>query len=594
MAVYQAPLRFMRFLLHDVFQVEQRLAEASAYEDFNRELMDAILEEAANFATQVLLPINASGDQEGCQWQDGKVTTPTGYKEAFRQYCDAGWSAMGCDENLGGQPIPKSLHLMVEEIFCASNTAFALYPNLTNTAIFLLEKHADEALREKYMPKMITGEWMGTMCLTESHAGSDLGIIKTSARPNDDGSYAINGSKIFISAGEHDMSDNIIHLVLAKLPGSPPGSKGISLFLVPKIKVDNNGNLGEANGVTCGSIEHKMGIKASATCVMNFDDAQGFLVGEPNQGLRCMFTMMNAERLSVGMQGVGLAETSTQSAIAYALDRKQGRVSSDPEQVDSIIKHGDVRRMLLSMQSMTSGCRALTAYIALQYDLSEKHPDESVRKKAAAMVALLTPVTKAFFTDRALETCSEGIQVLGGHGYVQEWGMEQLMRDTRITQIYEGTNGIQSLDLLGRKILADKGAAWAMFKEDLEGMVSAGKEAGLNDCRLESTSKALKQLDEITQSIFAKADADLVSSVAVPYMNLFGTTVIAAFWIQVAAVAKQQAEQGTFEIQLEQLANFYIDYHLPAAEMHKQRILAGSESTMAVSEEAFELVTQVN
>ena len=448
MANYQAPLRLMRFLLHEVFGAESYLSELPAYQDFNQELMDAILDEAANFSTQVLLPINASGDLQGCQWQDGVVTTPDGFKEAFKQYCESGWSAMGLDENYGGQPIPKSLHLMVEEILCSCNVAFALYPNLTSTAVMLLEKHASDALKDAYLSKMISGEWMGTMCLTESHAGSDLGIIKTTATPNNDGSYAITGTKIFISAGEHDLAENIVHLVLAKLPGAPAGSKGISLFLVPKILPDEAGECGERNSLSCGSIEHKMGLKASATAVMNFDGAKGYLVGEVNQGLRCMFTMMNSERLSVGMQGVGLAETSTQSAVSYALDRKQGRTTNDPNQLDSIIKHGDVRRMLLSMMSMTSGCRILSAYIGQQYDYSEHHPDSDERKRAAGLVALLTPVTKAYFSDRALETCSAGIQVLGGHGYVHEWGMEQLMRDTRITQIYEGTNGIQALDLL--------------------------------------------------------------------------------------------------------------------------------------------------
>lgn len=594
MAVYQAPLRLMRFLLHEVFEVEKRLADISAYPDFNQELMDAILDEAANFATQVLLPINASGDAEGCQFNEGKVTTPDGFKEAFRQYCESGWSAMGCDEEYGGQPIPKSLHLMVEEIFCACNTAFALYPNLTNTAIFLLEKHASQELRDIYLSKMITGEWTGTMCLTESHAGSDLGIIKTSATPNDDGSYNITGTKIFISAGEHDLADNIIHLVLAKLPDAPAGSKGISLFLVPKFHVDEQGNVGEANQVTCGSIEHKMGIKGSATCVMNFDGSKGYLVGEVNQGLRCMFTMMNNERLSVGMQGVGMAETSTQSAIAYALERKQGRVGGAPDHVDSIIKHGDVRRMLLAMMSMTSGCRALTAYMGLQYDISEQHDDPEQRKMAASLVALLTPVAKSFFTDRALETCSNGIQVFGGHGYVSEWGMEQLMRDTRITQLYEGTNGIQSLDLLGRKILAYKGQAWRVFKAHLGSMILSAKEAGYDSTQCNDVMKALTELDEVTNTIMNVATADLVSSVAVEYMNFFGTTVIACMWLKVVTTVLKKEEQGAFEKQLLSLADFYIHYHLPTVEACIKRIGAGCDPVMGMDEEGFELVTEVN
>ncbi|MBT8449797.1 MAG: acyl-CoA dehydrogenase family protein [Gammaproteobacteria bacterium] len=594
MAVYQAPLRQMRFLLHEVFNVEKTLGDISAYPDFNQELMDAILDEAANFATQVLLPINASGDLEGCKWQDGEVTTPEGFKEAFKQFCDSGWSAMGCDENYGGQPIPKILHLMVEEIFCACNTAFELYPNLTNTAIFLLEKHANQELKDKYLAKMITGEWMGTMCLTESHAGSDLGIIKTTAVPNGDDSYNLNGTKIFISAGEHDLSDNIIHLVLAKLPDSPPGSKGISLFLVPKINSDEAGNLTDSNGVSCGSIEHKMGIKGSATCVINFDDAKGYLIGEPNQGLRCMFTMMNAERLSVGVQAIGMAETSSQSAVAYALDRKQGRVSGGPEDVDSIVKHGDVRRMLLSMMTMTSGCRALSAYVGLQYDISDNHPDADERKRAAALVALLTPVCKAFVSDRGLDTCNNGIQVLGGHGYVQEWGMEQLVRDTRITQIYEGTNGIQALDLLGRKILSDKGAAWKELYCEMSGMLEAAEKAGFEPELCAEVRAELDELDSVTMQVFGKANMDFVSSVAADYMNLFGTTIIACLWLKVAATASQKAEQGTFETQLQNQAKFFCTYHLASNTSARKRVLAGADATMAMTEAEFELLTEVN
>ena len=593
MANYQAPLRLMRFLLHEVFAAESYLSDLPAYQDFNQELMDAILDEAANFSTQVLLPINASGDLEACKWDNGTVTTPEGFKEAFKQYCDSGWSAMGLDENYGGQPIPKSLHLMVEEILCSCNVAFALYPNLTSTAVMLLEKHASDELKDAYLSKLISGQWMGTMCLTESHAGSDLGIIKTTATPNDDGSYNISGTKIFISAGEHDLAENIIHLVLAKLPDAPAGSKGISLFLVPKIHPNEAGEIGERNSLSCGSIEHKMGIKASATAVMNFDDAKGYLVGEVNQGLRCMFTMMNSERLSVGMQGVGLAETSTQSAVSYALDRKQGRTTNDPTQVDSIIKHGDVRRMLLSMMSMTSGCRILSAYIGQQYDISEHHTDAEERKRAAGLVALLTPVTKSYFTDRALETCSTGIQVLGGHGYVQEWGMEQLMRDTRITQIYEGTNGIQSLDLLGRKILADKGVAWADFKVQLNQMINQAQAVGFDNDLCEAVGDSLSSLDDVTINLIQTATNDLVSSVAVEYMNYFGAVSIAAMWLKVVATLPDDKSDPFVEQQIA-LARFFIEYHLPSAEAAKARIQSGTDPVMGLSEAGFALVTEVN
>jgi len=594
MAEYQAPLRYMRFLLHEVFKTEEKLAEMQAFPDFNRELMDAILDEAANFSTQVLFPLNGSGDSEGCQWEDGKVSTPTGFKEAFKQYCESGWAAMGCDEAYGGQPIPKSLHLMVEEIFCACNTAFALYPNLNNTATFLLEKHASNALKQQYLEKMVAGQWTGTMCLTESHSGSDLGIIKSTAVANSDGSYQVSGTKIFISAGEHDMSENIIHLVLAKLPDAPPGSKGISLFLVPKLNLDEAGNIAEANQVSCGSIEHKMGIKGSSTCVINFDDAKGYLIGEVNQGLRCMFTMMNNERLSVGMQGIGMAEVATQSAVSYALDRKQGRVSGGPEDVDAIIKHGDVRRMLLAMMSMTTGCRNLTAYVGMQYDISEQHEDSEQRKRAASLVALLTPVCKAYFTDKAYDTTNHGVQVFGGHGYVSEWGMEQLVRDTRITQLYEGTNGIQSLDLLGRKILSDKGQAWKELYCELAGMLERARKAGFDDDLSDDVAKSLEKLNEVTELVIANASVDYVSSVAVEYMHLFGTTVIAAVWMNVVAETLKQSEQGIFEQQILNMARHFCQYHLASTATAIARIKDGSKHIMSMSEAEFELLTEVN
>ncbi|MGB1221226.1 MAG: acyl-CoA dehydrogenase family protein, partial [Alcanivoracaceae bacterium] len=448
MATYKAPLDDMRFVLNDVFEADKLWASMPATAEVTRDLADAILEEAGKMVEGVLLPLNRQGDEQGCTWNDGVVTTPEGFKDAYNTYREMGWTALSGNPAFGGQGMPKSLAVLFEEMMHATNTSFALYPLLSNGATLCLDAHATQEMKETYLPKMYSGEWAGTMCLTEPHCGTDLGIMRTKAVPNDDGSYNITGTKIFITGGEHDLTDNIIHLVLAKLPDAPAGSKGISLFLVPKFLLDDNQNPGERNGVQCGSIEHKMGIKGSATCVMNFDDARGWMVGEPNQGLAAMFTMMNYERISIGLQGVGLGDVSYQSAVEYAKDRLQGRAASGVQNAsgpaDPIIHHGDVRRMLLTMRALNEGARALAAYVGLQLDTAKFSEDAAARTAAEDRVALLTPVAKAFFSDRGLETCIIGQQVFGGHGYVREWGMEQFVRDARIAQIYEGTNGIQA------------------------------------------------------------------------------------------------------------------------------------------------------
>lgn len=596
MATYQAPLKFMRFLLHEVFNTEEVLSKLDALDDFNAELIDAILDEAANFSQQVLFPLNPVGDQQGCTLSDGKVTTPEGFKEAYQQFVEGGWAVMGSSEEFGGQPLPKALHLMIEEIFYGCNTAFGLYPNLTNTAIHLLENHASDDLKQQYLPKMVSGEWSGTMCLTESHAGSDLGLIKSKAVEQSDGSYAISGTKIFISAGEHDLTDNIIHLVLAKLPDAPEGSRGISLFLVPKFLPDAAGNPGERNNVHCGSLEHKMGIKGSATCVMNFDDAKGYLVGEINAGLKCMFTMMNNERLSVGMQGVGIAEVALQSATEYALDRKQGRVAGSKETADSIIHHPDVRRMLLTMMGMNGGCRALTAFAGHMHDISVHHKDAEEKKKAARMLALLTPICKAFFTDQAFTNCNHGMQIFGGHGYISEWGMEQLVRDVRITQIYEGTNGIQSMDLLGRKILSDDGRAWNEFKAILCEMIREAEQVSVlgNDCT--RVREAMSNLSSITDSLLedGKRNADLVGAVATEYLDLFGTVTLGCLWLKMAAVAINTGEDDLFYQQVRSVCSFYCKHQMASVSTSVNRIMAGAKATMSPEIAEFELTTLVN
>ncbi|MCS5560074.1 MAG: acyl-CoA dehydrogenase family protein, partial [Marinobacter nauticus] len=475
MATYKAPLEDMRFVLNDVFKADQLWASMPATAEVTRDLSDAILEEAGKMTEGLLFPLNRNGDEQGCTWNDGDVTTPDGFKDAFKTFAENGWSAFSGNPEFGGQGMPKSLAVLFEEMMHSACSSFALYPALTSGACLAIDAHASQELKEQYLPKLYSGEWSGTMCLTEPHSGTDLGILRTKAEPNDDGSFNITGTKIFITGGEHDMTSNHVHLVLAKLPDAPAGSKGISLFLVPKFLPDADNNAGERNGATCGSIEHKMGIKGSATCVMNFDSAKGWIIGEPNQGLACMFTMMNYERLSIGLQGLGLGEVSYQSAVDYARERLQGRSATGAKNpngpADPIIVHGDVRRMLMNMRAINEGGRALAAYVGMQLDTAKFSDDADAKKKAEDRVALLTPVAKAFFTDRGLDTTITGQQVFGGHGYIREWGMEQFVRDCRISQIYEGTNGIQALDLAGRKVARNGGKSVEAFLADAQAWV---------------------------------------------------------------------------------------------------------------------------
>ena len=477
MPEFNAPLRDMRFVLHEVFEAPALWARLPALADHvDADTADAILEEAAKVTGQLIAPLNRSGDEEGAQWQATTVTTPSGFKAAYTTYIEGGWVGLSGNPEFGGMGMPKMLAVQFEEMLYAANSSFALYSALSSGACLAIDAHATHALKSTYLPPMYEGRWAGSMCLTEAHAGTDLGIIRTRAEPQADGSFLITGSKIFITGGEQDLTENIIHLVLAKLPDAPPGPKGISLFLVPKRRVNADGSLGAANAVTCGSIEHKMGIKASATCMMNFDGACGWLIGEANKGLAAMFTMMNYERLSIGIQGIGCAETSYQNARTYARERLQSRAPTGkvaPDKVaDPIIVHPDVRRMLLSMKAMTEGGRAFASYVGQQLDLSKFSDDPQEQEQASALVALLTPVAKAFFTDTGLDSCVLGQQVFGGHGYIREWGQEQLVRDVRIAQIYEGTNGIQALDLLGRKVVANGGAALRLFTRQIRQFAS--------------------------------------------------------------------------------------------------------------------------
>ncbi|RAA03716.1 acyl-CoA dehydrogenase C-terminal domain-containing protein [Stutzerimonas stutzeri] len=583
MADYQAPLRDMRFVLNEVFDAPKLWQALPALaEVVDAETADAILEEAGKITANSIAPLNRSGDEEGCRWDGGAVSTPAGYREAYQLYAEGGWVGVGGDPAFGGMGMPKVISAQVEEMMNSASLAFGLYPMLTSGACLSIYAHASEELKQKYLPNMYAGVWSGSMCLTEPHAGTDLGIIRTKAEPQADGSYKVSGTKIFITGGEHDLTDNIIHLVLAKLPDAPAGSRGISLFLVPKILVNDDGSLGERNSLSCGSIEHKMGIQASATCVMNFDGATGWMVGEPNKGLAAMFTMMNYERLGVGIQGLATGERSYQSAIEYARERIQSRAPTGPvaqdKAADPIIVHPDVRRMLLTMKALNEGGRAFSSYVALQLDIAKFSDDEAARQRAEAQVALLTPVAKAFLTDMGLETTVHGQQVFGGHGFIREWGQEQLVRDCRITQIYEGTNGIQALDLVGRKIVGSGGTMYQAFVDEIRAFVaSAG--ADLREFT-EPLKAALDNLDELTAWVIdqAKTNPNEIGAASVEYLHVFGYTAYAYMWARMAAVALAKQGEGDFYQSKLGTARFYFARLLPRIHSLTASVKAGSES----------------
>ncbi|HHK3759448.1 TPA: acyl-CoA dehydrogenase C-terminal domain-containing protein [Pseudomonas aeruginosa] len=593
MPEYNAPLRDMRFLLNDVFDAPalwQRLPRLA--ERIDADTADAILEEAAKVTGGLLAPLNRSGDEEGAQWQDGAVRTPAGFREAYATYAEGGWVGLTGNPAHGGMGMPKMLAVQFEEMMYAANASFSLYSTLSAGACLALDAHGSEELKNRYLPNMYAGTWAGSMCLTEPHAGTDLGIIRTKAEPQADGSYRISGTKIFITGGEQDLTENIIHLVLAKLPDAPASSRGISLFLVPKFLVGDDGALGARNAVHCGSIEHKMGIKASATCVMNFDGASGWLVGEVNKGLAAMFTMMNYERLSIGIQGIGCAEMSYQSAVAYARERLQSRAPTGPvardKAADPIIVHPDVRRMLLTMKALTEGGRAFSTYVGQQLDLAKYAEDQEERSQAEALVALLTPVAKAFFTDTGLESCVLGQQVFGGHGYIREWGQEQLVRDVRIAQIYEGTNGIQALDLMGRKVVANGGLFLSIFSREVRAF-AAGANAELAEF-VTPLLTALDLLDNLTQGIVARAGNDPreIGAASVEYLHLFGYTAYAYLWARMAAAALRQREvDPAFHDGKLATARFYFARILPRVHSLAAAVEAGSESLYGLEAEQF-------
>ncbi|MDT4800816.1 3-methylmercaptopropionyl-CoA dehydrogenase [compost metagenome] len=563
---YKAPLRDINFLLSDVFNAGALWASFPKLQgSLDEATAGAVLEEAGKLAGEVLAPLNRSGDEEGAQWRDGVVTTPSGFREAFATYADGGWVGFTGNPAFGGLGMPKMLAVHVEEMLHGSNSSFALYSVLSSGASLAIDAHACEELKAKYLPNIYAGVWAASMCLTEPHAGTDLGLIRTRAEPQADGSYKISGTKIFITGGEHDLTENIIHLVLAKLPDAPAGPKGISLFLVPKVMVNADGSLGERNALSCGSIEHKMGIKASATCVMNFDGATGWLVGEANKGLAAMFTMMNYERLTVGIQGVGCAHASYQTAVAYAKERLQSRSPSGAVAVDKvadpIIHHPDVRRMLLTMKALTEGGRALATYVGAQLDIARHGVTAEQRADAEIRVALLTPVTKAFLTDTGLESCVHGQQIFGGHGYIREWGQEQRVRDVRIAQIYEGTNGIQALDLLGRKVLGDGGKALDGFLGEIRRYADE-PHVEHRDALL----AAVAELEDVSRWLGDRAAADprQVGAASVEYLHLFGYVTYAYLWSRMATAAKANsaADPDFYSAKLA-TANFFFERLLP-------------------------------
>ena len=596
MQTYKAPLRDMRFVLHELND-SIALSHLRGLEDISPELMDSILEEAAKVAEEILLPTNAPGDEVGCTLENGVVRTPKGYKEAYNAFRDGGWTALASDPKYGGQGLPESLNKLVEEMICSANLAFSLYPGLTHGAYQALASHASDELKDLYLPKMVDGTWSGTMCLTENNAGTDLGLLRTRAIPQDDGSYKITGAKIFISAGDHDLTENIIHLVLARLPDAPPGTRGISMFLVPKFIPATDGRLGPRNGVVCTAIEHKMGIKGSSTCQLQFDDATGWLVGDANKGLATMFTMMNSERLSVGIQGLGAAETSYQSAVAYARDRIQGRSLSGarhPDKAaDPIIVHPDVRRMLLTIRAYTEGCRALGGWVARQLDEMNRSEDPDARKQAEDFTALMTPVVKALFTDLGFEATNLGMQVYGGHGYIRDHGMEQLVRDARIAMIYEGTNGVQALDLVGRKLPQGAGRLLRTFFHPLGDFIERNKDHAQLGGIVKGLEKAFGALQLATAHIAAAgmADPEEAGAAATEYLRLFGLVALGFMWarsavIAVEKLAKPDADAGFYKAKLT-TARFYMERVLPHVGGLLVSIKAGKAAMMEMDEAAF-------
>ena len=595
MPQYTPPLRDMQFVMHEVFKVTDEFKAIPKHADIDRETIDAVLEEGGKFAAEVTFPLNISGDQEGCTLDrvTHEVTTPKGFKKAYQQYVEGGWPALSCDPEYGGQGLPFVVNQCFYEMMNSSNQAWTMYPGLSHGAYEALHAHGTDAQKKIYLPKLVSGEWTGTMCLTEPHCGTDLGLLRTKAEPQPDGSYKLTGNKIFISAGEHDMTANIVHLVLARLPDAPQGSKGISLFIVPKFNVEKDGALGARNGIYCGGLEHKMGIHGNATAQIVLDGANGTLVGAPNKGLAAMFVMMNAARLGVGNQSLGLTEVAYQNALAYAKDRVQMRslsgVKAKDKPADPIIVHPDVRKMLLTAKAYAEGGRALAIYCTLLLDKELHHPDEKVRKDAGEIVALLTPIVKAFLTDNGHIATNACMQVFGGHGFIKEWGMEQFVRDNRINMIYEGTNTIQSLDLLGRKILGNNGATLKKFGKLIAALIA---EEGVNEQMAEFINPLAYLADQMTKfttelGFKGFQNPDEVGAAAVDYMRVAGHLVFGYLWARMAQVALQQIAAGNtdkFYVAKLQTARFYFAKLFPETATLMRCARNGAKSLMETDE----------
>lgn len=592
---YRAPLRDIRFVVHEILDFEQNY-RSYGRDELNRDLLDGILEEGARFAEDVLAPTNRVGDEHGLKFEDGQVKTPPGFKEAYDRYCEDGWITMTADPEWGGQGLPEGFTLAFGEMLCSGNMAWKMYSGLTESASLTIAAHAPEDVKRTYLPKMVKGDWSGTMCLTEAHSGTDLGILRTKAEPRADGTYAITGTKIFISAGEHDITKNIVHLVLARLPDAPAGTRGISLFVVPKFLPDANGDAGATNGVKCGSIEHKMGIHASPTCVMHFNDSIGWLIGKANEGLACMFTMMNHARLGVGLQGQGLSELAWQASIAYANDRLQGRALTGPKEpgksADPIIVHPDVRRMLLTQKAFVEGGRVLCFLTGREIDSAHLNADEAARKRSHELIAFLTPIVKGFLTDASMEVTSLAVQIHGGAGFIRETGVEQLMRDARITPIYEGTNGVQALDLLGRKVFGTGGKSQQMISarivESIQKFGSLPEVAPL----AADLGKRLEQWGKLTGELGAAAmkNPDEVGAAATDYLQIAGYMMLAWCWLVAAGVAaKKLAENPDDDFYKAKLvtARHYFTRILPRVESHAAAARAGASGLMALSADQF-------
>ena len=596
MAVYTPPLRDMHFVLHELLNVTDELKLLPAHAEIDTETINAVLEEGGKFAAEVLFPLNISGDEEGCTLDKAthEVKTPKGFKEAYAKYVEGGWPALSADPAYGGQGLPVVMNQCFYEMLNSANQAWTMYPGLSHGAYECLKAHGTDEQKKTYLPKLTSGEWTGTMCLTEPHCGTDLGMLRTKAEPQADGSYKLTGQKIFISAGEHDMAANIIHLVLARLPDAPVGSKGISLFVVPKFKVNADGSLGERNPIFCGALEHKMGIHGNATAQLNLDGAVGTLVGQPHKGLAAMFVMMNAARLGVGNQSLGLTEVAYQNAVAYAKDRIQMRSLSGPKNpdkpADTIIVHPDVRKMLLTARAYAEGGRALAIYIALLIDKELSSDDEDERKDCADLVALLTPIVKAFLTDNGWLATSHCMQVFGGHGYIKEWGMEQYVRDARINMIYEGTNTIQSLDLLGRKVLQDNGARLKKFGRIVQAFI---EDEGTNEAMQEFVNPLADLGDKVTKlttelGMKAFGNADEVGGAAVDYLRVCGHLVFAYFFARMAKIALAKKDSGdAFYAAKLHTARFYFAKLLPETASLIRSARAGVAPLLAMEESMF-------